>query len=99
MSFLTRPPERPQRQPGDDRDVLFIEGGRDLTYGASLLLDPINLAKKLDAELICVISGENDKVIDQVHFLKDYLNTKDIDFRGVVINTAEKTYNRPVYIP
>lgn len=74
---------------GDDRDVLFIEGGRDLTYGASLLLDPLTVAKTLDAELIFVLSGEHDKVIDQVHFLKDYLNTKDIDFRGVVINKVE----------
>jgi BioD-like phosphotransacetylase family protein len=74
---------------GDDRDVLFIEGGRDLTYGASLLLDPLTVAKTLDAELIFILSGEHDKVIDQVHFLKDYLNTKDIDFRGVVINKVE----------
>jgi len=74
---------------GEDRDVIFIEGGRDLTYGASLFLDPLTVAKTLDAELIFVLSGEQDNVIDQVHFLKDYLNTKDIDFKGVVINKVE----------
>ena len=74
---------------GADRDVLFIEGGRDLTYGASLLLDPLTVARTLNAELIFILSGEQDKVVDQVHFLKDYLNTKDINLKGVVINKVD----------
>jgi hypothetical protein len=34
-----------------DRDVVFIEAGRDLSYGISVNLDPISLARHTDASL------------------------------------------------
>ncbi|MBN1390548.1 MAG: AAA family ATPase [Candidatus Thermoplasmatota archaeon] len=71
------------------RDVLFIEAGRDLTYGSSLNLDPLSVSRTLDASLLFVLSGEQDKVIDQVHFLMDYLNTKKIEPIGLVFNKVD----------
>lgn len=74
---------------GEDRDVLFIEGGRDLSYGSSLFLDSLSVARTLDASLLFVLSGEHDKVIDQVHFLTGYLDRKEIDLLGMVINKVD----------
>ncbi|MGA1866352.1 MAG: DRTGG domain-containing protein [Thermoplasmatota archaeon] len=71
------------------KDVLFIEGGRDLTYGSSLNLDPLSVARTLDASLIFVLSGEQDKIVDHVHFLVDHLSTKNIDLLGLVINKVD----------
>ncbi|MBN1540273.1 MAG: AAA family ATPase [Candidatus Thermoplasmatota archaeon] len=74
---------------GGKKDVLFIEGGRDLTYGSSLNLDTLSVARALDASLLFVLSGEQDKVIDQVHFLMDYLNTKKVEPIGLVFNKVD----------
>ncbi|MGA1872388.1 MAG: AAA family ATPase [Thermoplasmatota archaeon] len=74
---------------GSDRDVMFIEGGRDLSYGCSLHLDPLSVAKTLDASVLFILSGEQDKVIDQVHFLMEYLENRDVDLLGIVINKVD----------
>ncbi|MEA3558881.1 MAG: AAA family ATPase, partial [Candidatus Thermoplasmatota archaeon] len=69
-----------------DCDILFIEGGRDLSYGSSLDLDPVTVARTLDAELIFVLSGEQDKIVDEVFFITEYLRGKEVRFKGIIIN-------------
>ncbi len=69
-----------------DCDILFIEGGRDLTYGSSLHLDPISVARTLDAELIFILSGEQDKIVDEAHFITGHLKAEDVRFKGILIN-------------
>jgi BioD-like phosphotransacetylase family protein len=69
-----------------DCEILFIEGGRDLSYGSSLSLDPVSVARTLDAELVFILGGEQDKVMDEVFFIRDHIEGMDVRFKGVVIN-------------
>ncbi len=68
------------------KEVLFIEGGKDLSYGSSLNMDTIALADYLDAELILVISGNDDSIIDDITYLKNYSKSEKIRIKGVIIN-------------
>ncbi|MFO8051470.1 MAG: AAA family ATPase [Thermoplasmatota archaeon] len=69
-----------------DCEMLFIEGGKDLSYGSSLFLDPITVAKTLDAELVFMLSGEQDEVIDEIHFIHDYIKKSEVNFKGIILN-------------
>jgi BioD-like phosphotransacetylase family protein len=71
---------------GKDKDVVFVEGGKDITYGISVHLDAISLAHHLDGKLFFVISGDDDTIVDDIVFLKTYLHTAAINFGGVIIN-------------
>ena len=71
---------------GQNKDVLFIEGGQDLTYGVSINLDAISIAKYTGAKLILVISGNEDLILDDITFLKKYIDTKDVNLQGVIVN-------------
>ncbi len=73
------------RNLGDDKPVLFIEGGKDLIYGTSIRLDTLSLAKHTGGKLILVISGEEGSIIDSITFIKKYVDMSGIDF-GVIIN-------------
>ncbi|MBN1380355.1 MAG: AAA family ATPase [Deltaproteobacteria bacterium] len=69
-----------------DTEVLFIEGGKDFRYGASVSLDSLTLACCSGAEVIVVASGEDDVILDDIHFIHKYFNLSDCRLRGVVIN-------------
>lgn len=68
-----------------DNDALFIEGGKDLTYGASIRLDSLSLARNMNGTLVIVVSGTEGTIIDQVTFIKKYVDMAGINF-GIVIN-------------
>lgn len=74
---------------GRGKDLLLIEGGRDLMYGTYVHLGALSLAKHTGAKLIVVVSGDSDSVVDDVAFLKKYLYHKDFDFGGVIINKVK----------
>ena len=42
---------------GKDKEILFIEGGRDLSYGMSVYLDTLSLAKYTGSLVIVVQRG------------------------------------------
>ncbi len=71
---------------GKNKDLLFIEGGKNLAYGNSIHLDPISLAKNVKGKLVIVIRGIADAIFDDISFLKKYVDVKDINFGGVIIN-------------
>ncbi|MBN1532236.1 MAG: AAA family ATPase [Spirochaetes bacterium] len=71
---------------GREKDLLVIEGGKDITYGSSLHLDSISVAKYLKGALYVVVSGDSDTIIDDITYLKEYVNMSGCDFRGVLIN-------------
>jgi BioD-like phosphotransacetylase family protein len=70
----------------EDREILFIEGSRDLTCGISVNLDPFSLACHTGAKLFVVASGNEDEIFDEMTMLKNYLEKSEIDFGGVIIN-------------
>jgi hypothetical protein len=67
-------------------DGLFIEGGKDICYGASVFLDSLSLAGSTGAEIIIVASGEPDTLMDDLHFMHSYFDMSECTLRGVVIN-------------
>ncbi len=71
---------------GGANDVLFIEGGRDLSFGAYLDLDPLSIATSIDGKLVIVVSGETDCVLDDIKFIEKYMKIQDARFGGVIIN-------------
>ncbi|MFH1874086.1 MAG: DRTGG domain-containing protein [Pseudomonadota bacterium] len=70
----------------DNRDIVFIESGKNLSCGMSVHLDPVSLASFTTGKLIVVISGTDDEIYDDVCFLKKYLENTNVDFGGVIIN-------------
>ena len=74
---------------GNDRDVLFIEGGRDLTYGISVHLDTLSLAKYIGGKLFIVVSGDEDSILDDLLFLKNHVNLAGVNLHGVIINKVQ----------
>lgn len=72
-----------------DRDMLFIEAGGSLQFGASVHLDPISLAKYADAPLLLVVGGDEDSVLDEIHFYKNYIDDEGATMAGVIINKVQ----------
>ncbi len=71
---------------GGKNDVLIIESGKDFSCGAYLNLDPVSIAKYIDGELVIVVSGDNDSIIDDIKFIEKYMKIIDANFGGVIIN-------------
>lgn len=71
---------------GKDKDILFVEAGKDIKHGVSVHLDAISVAKYIDSELLIIISGDENSIVDNITFLKKYVDMRDIKFKGVVIN-------------
>jgi hypothetical protein len=74
---------------GKEKDILFIEGGRDLTYGVSVFLDPVSVTRSVEGKLLLVMSGTDDSVVDDIVFMKKYVDMKNIDLKGVIINKVQ----------
>ena len=72
-----------------DKDIVFIEGGRDLAFGHSVFLDPLTMVRTLDAGLILILSGENNDIIDDITFLRSCLLSGDVNLIGVIVNQVK----------
>jgi BioD-like phosphotransacetylase family protein len=72
-----------------DKEILFIEGGRDLTYGISVHLDTLSLVKYTGSKLFLVVSGEEDAIIDDLLFLKRHVDLAGVKLAGVIINKVQ----------
>jgi uncharacterized protein len=75
-----------QASTGKGKDLIFVECGKDISYGASVHLDAISLARELDAPLIVVASGDEDMIFDDLIFLNKNINLDGVRLRGVIIN-------------
>jgi len=70
---------------GQGKDMVVIESGRDLAYGASVHLDALSVARWTGGELILVASGDENAVIDDLAFIKGYVDLSGVDLKGVII--------------
>lgn len=70
----------------EGRHGVFIEAGRAISYGASIKLDSLSIARYTDSSLLIVVSGENDSIIDDLKFASDNLDLKGIKPPSVIIN-------------
>jgi BioD-like phosphotransacetylase family protein len=73
---------------GAEKDPIFIEGGKDLTYGTSIRLDTLSIARYIGGKLILVISGDEGTIIDDITFIKKYVDMAKINY-GVIINKIQ----------
>jgi hypothetical protein len=71
---------------GKGKDMLIMEAGRDFSYGASIHLDALSLAKYVEAKLILVISGNEDSIVDDIYFFKKHIAVKEVQLGGVIVN-------------
>ena len=74
---------------GGGMDVMFIEGGKNLSYGASVHLDALKVARSLNARLLLVVSGDEDEIMDRIHFMKRVVLTSELSFEGLVFNKVK----------
>ncbi|MFA5307855.1 MAG: DRTGG domain-containing protein [Dehalococcoidales bacterium] len=66
-------------------ELLIIEGGKELSYGASVRLDTLSLVKYTGGKLVLVVSGDEGRIIDDITFIKTYVDMAGIDC-SVIIN-------------
>ncbi len=71
---------------GQGKKLMFIEGGGDLKYGGSVHLDALSLARYLEARLIIVVSGQEDAILDDIRFIRNYISAQHSNLAGIVIN-------------
>jgi len=71
---------------GKDKDMVFIECGKDLRYGTSIHLDAISIAKHMGGKMLIIVSGDESAVMDDIAFVQKYIDMANIDFGGVIIN-------------
>ena len=74
---------------GSGREVLFIEGGRDLMYGISVNLDTLSLARYTGGKLFIVVSGDGDSIQDDLLFLRKHVDLAGVHLNGVIINKVQ----------
>jgi uncharacterized protein len=70
---------------GGENQLLIVEGGKNLNHGSSIRLDTLSLARYIGGKLILVISGDEGSIIDDVTFVKKYVDMTGIDY-SIVIN-------------
>jgi BioD-like phosphotransacetylase family protein len=75
-----------QERVDKNADVIFIESGKDISYGVSVNLDAMSLAAFLEAQLIVVISGNEETVLDDMTFLVNHIDTDGVNIKGVIFN-------------
>ncbi len=82
------------------KDMLFVEGGKDIEYGISFYLNVLSLAGYLGGKLVILVGGDENYIVDNVIFIKKYLSFTGMDFRGVIINKVRNVEDfKNVYIP
>lgn len=74
---------------GNDKEILFIEGGKDLTYGISVYLDTLSLTRYTASKLFIVVSGEEDTILDDLLFLKKHVDLAGVHLGGIIVNKVQ----------
>ena len=70
------------RRLGSGHEILMVEGGKDLTYGASVRLDTLSLARYFGGKLVIIVSGDEGTIIDDITFIKKYVSMSGYRLRG-----------------
>jgi len=68
------------------KDVVFLEGGREIAYGMSVHLDPLSVARYTNGRLVLVLSGDEGTILDDLTFAKSYLQAGGLRLGGVILN-------------
>jgi len=71
---------------GTGRDAVFIECGKDLSYGASVCLDPLTISQETGHPVIIVVSGAEDEIADDVAFVQRFVSADEASVAGILVN-------------
>lgn len=69
-----------------EKELFIIEGGEYLWRGCSLKLDAISISKKINADIIFVVSGDFFEMVDEI----DYLSKQNLQIKGIILNRVEE---------
>ena len=72
-------------------DLMLIEGPYSFGVGASIGLDPMELAKKLGSTLVLVSCMERDTAVGQIIWVKNAIEASGGSLFGVILNCIPKT--------
>jgi hypothetical protein len=78
-----------QENVGSGKDIFFVECGKDITYGVSVYLDAISVARRLNAPLLVIASGGDDVILDDIIFFKKYILQEQVRCQGIIINKVQ----------
>jgi hypothetical protein len=70
----------------NERELLFIEGGREIGYGVSVHLDAVALARHTGARIVFVLSGDEGALLDDATFIRRHLNLEGVRVGGLILN-------------
>ena len=83
-----------------DKDLLIVEAGKSLSYGTSVHLDAMSLARYLGGRLVLVISGDDDSILDDIMFVKKNVDLTGIDISGIIVNKVHNVDDfKATYLP
>jgi len=71
---------------GKDKDIVFIEGGKEINFGISVHLDVLSIASHTKSKLVLLSSGSENAILDDLLFLKKRIDLSSINFGGVILN-------------
>ncbi len=72
-------------------DLMLIEGPYSFGVGASIGLDPMDMAKKLGSTLVLVSCLERDTAVGQIIWVKNAIEASGGSLFGVILNCVPKT--------
>ena len=83
-----------------DKEALFIECGKDLSYGASVHLDPLTLSQATGHQVLIITGGSKNDIADDLAFLKRFVGSDEAHVGGVIINKVIKINDfKETYLP
>ncbi len=71
------------------KEVVFLEGGREIEYGMSVHLDPLSLARYTGGAIVLVLSGDEGTLLDDLTFAHRQLRSSDVRLAGVILNQVQ----------
>ncbi len=69
-----------------NKELLFIETGKDFEYGTSVHLNPIFQTNYVNGRLLVVVDGNDPASLDHIMFIKKCIEVSGVDFAGVIVN-------------
>ncbi len=83
-----------------DREIIFIEAGRNVSYGGSVHLDAVSLARHTGGTLIFIVEADECTALDEAHLIRHHLNLEGVEFAGVIVNKIHDVEDfKSTYVP
>jgi len=85
---------------GKTKQRLFIECGKDLSYGASVHLDPLTLSQATASQVVIVAAGGENEIADDIAFVQQFVGSDEAHVGGVIVNkVADLDEFNATYLP